>query len=229
MSEQQLNEKKTAGEAAAAYVKDRMTVGLGTGSTVRYTTERLAERMKEEGLKIQGIPTSHATRELAEELGIPLVSLDQVEAIDVTIDGADEIDGSLNGIKGGGGALLFEKIVASVSRRNIWVGDSGKKVETLGKFPLPVEVVPFALPVVLRKLEHKGMNPIVRENGKDRFVTDSGNWIIDLHLGAIEDSAALEIWLNLLPGVVENGLFLQRADLALISQEGTIHTYERPE
>ncbi|HEX7063543.1 MAG TPA: ribose-5-phosphate isomerase RpiA [Bacillales bacterium] len=229
MSEQQLNEKKAAGEAAAAYVEDGMTVGLGTGSTVRYTTEKLAERMKEEGLRIQGVPTSRATRELAEKLGIPLVSLDQVEVVDVTIDGADEIDGDLNGIKGGGGALLLEKIVASASRRNIWVGDSKKWVDQLGEFPLPVEVIPFSFPVVFRKLQQKGMNPIVRKNGEDRFLTDSGNWIVDLHLGAIEDPQELEIWLNLLPGVVENGLFLQRADLALISQDGTIRTYERPE
>ncbi|HEX6922675.1 MAG TPA: ribose-5-phosphate isomerase RpiA [Bacillales bacterium] len=227
MSKAQVNEKKTAGEKAAAYVEDGMIVGLGTGSTVRYTTEKLAERIKEEGLRIQGIPTSVATRELAKNLEIPLVSLEEVESVDVTIDGADEIDGNLNGIKGGGGALLFEKIVASASKRNIWVADSGKKVNQLGKFPLPVEVVPFSAAVMMRKLEAEGMNPVVRKSGEDNFVTDSGNWIFDLHLGAIEDPAALEIWLNLLPGVVENGLFLGRADLALVAADGTVHTYER--
>ncbi|HET7577639.1 MAG TPA: ribose-5-phosphate isomerase RpiA [Bacillales bacterium] len=221
------NEKKAAGEAAAAYVENGMIVGLGTGSTVRYTIEKIAERIKAEGLQIKGIPTSRATEELAKELGIPLVSLGEIDGIDVTIDGADEADGNLNGIKGGGGALLFEKIVASFSKRNIWVLDSRKKVEQLGAFPLPVEVVPFACPVVLRTLESEGMNPVVRENNGERFVTDSGNWIVDLHLRNIDEPEQLETWLNLLPGVVENGLFLNRADLALVANGESVHPYKR--
>lgn len=228
MTDKQTIEKKSAGQAAAAYVENGMTVGLGTGSTVRYTIEKIAERIKAEGLNIQGVPTSERTRQLAETLGIPLVSLEDVDAIDVTIDGADEVDSRLNGIKGGGGALLFEKIVASASKQNIWVVDSQKKVEVLGHFPLPVEVIPFACPTVLRALQRENMNPVVRTNEtNDYFVTDSGNWIIDLHLEKIDDPESLETWLNLMPGVVENGLFLQRADLALVANGDTVEKYER--
>lgn len=222
-----VNEKKVAGIAAAEYVEEGMIVGLGTGSTVRYTIEELARRIEEEGLHIQGVPTSAATEDLAQALGIPLVSLEKAGEIDVTIDGADEIDGALNGIKGGGGALLREKVVASVSKCNIWVADSRKKVEQLGQFPLPVEVIPFACPVVMRRFEQKGMNPQMRKKTENIFVTDSGNWIVDLCLGEIENPEALETWLNLLPGVVENGLFLKRANLAIIAAGETVHKYER--
>lgn len=222
-----VNEKKVAGEAAAKYVENGMIVGLGTGSTVRFTTEKLAERIETEGLQIQGVPTSQATEELAKSLGIPLVSLGEVAEIDVTIDGADEIDGALNGIKGGGGALLREKIVASISKRNIWVADARKKVEQLGKFPLPVEVIPFACPVLMRTFEKNGMVPEIRKDGEAYFVTDSGNWIVDLHLEKIEDAEALETWLNMLPGIVENGLFLKRANVAIIATGESVKKYER--
>lgn len=223
----EIKEKKQAGKAAAAYVEDGMTVGLGTGSTVRYAIEKIAARRKTEGLHIQGVPTSKKTSRLAESLEIPLVSLEDVKSVDVTIDGADEVDSQLYGIKGGGGALLWEKIVASASKRNIWVVDAGKKVTTLGAFPLPVEVVPFACPVVKRKLENAGMKVDVRYSGDSVLVTDSGNWILDLDLGTIEDPEALEAWLNLLPGVVENGLFLNRADLVVIGGDDGVLEYER--
>lgn len=223
----QLKEKKLAGEAAASYVKDGMIVGLGTGSTVRFATEKIAERMKKEGLQIQGVPTSQATKELAKALNIPLISLDEMEDIDITIDGADEVDGKLNGIKGGGGALLFEKIVASASKRNVWVVGGGKKVKTLGTFPLPVEVVPFACPVVLRRLRTEGVEALVRMSGNEPFITDSGNWIIDLHLRKIEDPKSLETQLNLLPGVVENGLFLNRADTVIVAEGEGVKEYNR--
>jgi ribose 5-phosphate isomerase A len=173
--------------------------------------------MKTESLNFRGVATSVETERLAESLGIPLITLDEVNKLDVTIDGADEIDANLNGIKGGGGALLREKIVASATKKNIWVGDSSKKVAMLGKFPLPVEVVPFACSVVLRQLEEKEMNPVVRSVGGENFVTDNGNWIVDLHLDRIEDPWRLEQWLNLLPGVVENGLFLNRTELAVFA------------
>lgn len=226
MSDQN-HEKKQAGEAAAAYVEDGMTLGLGTGSTVRYAIEKIAARRKAEGLHIQGVPTSQKTSELAHSLEIPLVSLEDIESVDVTIDGADEINDQLDGIKGGGGALLWEKIVASASKRNIWVADSQKKVATLGAFPLPVEVVPFAMSVVKRKLDKEGIQARERCSRDNFFVTDSGNRILDLDLGIIENPAALESWLNLLPGVVENGLFLNRADLVVISEGNEVREYER--
>lgn len=223
----QINGKKQAGEAAAAYVKSGMTIGLGTGSTVRYAIEKIAARRKTEGLHIQGVVTSNRTSQLAQSLDIPLVSLEDVEAVDVTIDGADEIDQQLDGIKGGGGALLWEKVVASVSKQNIWVVDATKQVTTLGAFPLPVEVVPFAYPAVRRKLENEGIKVSARYNEGQYFETDSGNWILDLYLGAIENPQALESWLNLTPGVVENGLFLNRADHVVIGDTNGTCKYQR--
>ncbi|HET7628493.1 MAG TPA: ribose-5-phosphate isomerase RpiA [Bacillales bacterium] len=215
---EQANEKKFAGEAAAEYVENGMTVGLGTGSTVKYTIEKLAERMNNEGLRFRGVPTSFQTERLAQSLGIPLVTLDEAIELDLTIDGADELDNRLNGIKGGGGALLREKIVASASKRTIWTAHAAKKVEKLGTFPLPVEIVPFAAAVVLRKLEGEGMRPEIRQVNGEPYETDNGNWIVDLHLGEIDDPEHLEQWLNLLPGVVENGLFLNRTDMAVIAE-----------
>lgn len=221
------NEKKMAGVEAAKYVKDGMTVGLGTGSTVRYTIEKLADRMRSEGLTFQGVPTSKATSELAKSLGISLVTFDDIDSIDVTIDGADEVDTNVNGIKGGGGALLLEKVVASASERNIWVADASKKVECLGQFPLPVEVIPFACPLLIREFSKTNMNPEIRKNNGEPFVTDSGNWIIDLSLGRIENPEAMEIQLNLMLGVVENGLFINRAEMALIADGASVHTFKR--
>lgn len=222
-----VSEKQRAGQAAAEYVKSGMTVGLGTGSTVRHTIEKLADRMRTEGLAFRGIPTSTETADLAKSLGISLVTFKDIETIDLTIDGADEIGPGLNGIKGGGGALLLEKIVAFASNRTIWVADSSKMVEHLGKFPLPVEVIPFATPMLFREFEKTNMNPVIRQIKGEEIVTDSGNWIIDLHLEKIDDPTVLEMQLNLMPGVVENGLFLNRTDLALIAETDKVHTYER--
>jgi ribose 5-phosphate isomerase A len=203
--------KKLAGEKAAAYVENGMVVGLGTGSTVYWTIMKLGERVRE-GLQIQGVPTSRRTEELALELGIPLLDLAEVDEIDLTIDGADESDGDLNLIKGGGGALLREKLVASVSRRFIVVADESKWVASLGKFPLPVEVVPFGWELTSRQLGKLGCDPVLRMAGDEIYLTDNGNYIIDCHFGVIKDAKSLSETLNKWPGVVENGLFVNMAE-----------------
>src|SRR5687768_2955828 len=186
-----------------------MKVGLGTGSTVHFTLERLAERVRE-GLKIACVPTSVDTEGKARALGLTLVELAGVEALDLTIDGADEIDAAFDMIKGGGGALLREKVVASITRREVIIVGADKLVARLGKFPLPLEVVPFALAVVQRALERRGAVPRVRQaRAGGVYLTDNGNQILDCHFpGGIPDAAALERELDQLPGVVETGLFV---------------------
>ncbi|MFC7391765.1 ribose-5-phosphate isomerase RpiA [Scopulibacillus cellulosilyticus] len=225
--DQQSYEKKIVGEKAAEYIEDGMTVGLGTGSTVAFTTKKLAERIKTEGLSIQAVSTSHATSELAKSLGIPLKDLNDVKKIDLTIDGCDEFDPDLNGIKGGGGALLFEKIVAVSSDKNIWVADASKSVRRLGAFPLPVEVLPFGWKHMFGAMEDKGLQPKLRMSGKDPFLTDSRNFILDCHVKEIEDAKSLAKWLNALPGVVENGLFINIADQVLLANNDKVDVITR--
>lgn len=222
-------EKQLAGEYAAQYVEDGMVVGLGTGSTVYYTTKKIAERVKLEGLSLQFVSTSKGTTELALSLGLQIRELDEVGQIDLTIDGCDEFDPYLNGIKGGGGALLFEKIVAASSNVNIWVADQAKEVSTLGQFPLPVEVLPFGSRHTFKKLEEKGLCPQFRKAQDGSFVlTDSQNLIIDLHLQKVENPETLSQWLNAIPGVVENGLFLTIADRVVVANgSGDVRVIER--
>ena len=208
--------KRISGEKAAEYVKDGMVVGLGTGSTVYYTILKLGEMVKD-GLDIIGIPTSIETERLARELGIKISTLDEHPEIDLTIDGADEIDPELNLIKGGGGALFREKIVASASKMEIIVADERKLVNKLGeRFHLPVEVVPFSYSVVFRRLDSMGLNPTLRKKNDEIYITDNGNYIIDCHTGPIENPKELEKDLNLIPGVVENGLFIGLAHIAIV-------------
>lgn len=201
--------KKAAAEAACAYVREDTIVGLGTGSTVDWAVKHLGERVKQ-GLRIRGVPTSLRTEKLAREVGIPLVELDEVEEIDVTIDGADEVDPKLELIKGLGGALLREKIVASLTQRQIIVVDPSKLVDKLGtKSPLPVEVLPFGAKVVERRLVKLGMKPTLRVKDGKPVVTDNGNLVLDVRFAdGIGAPAKLESELNNIPGVVENGLFL---------------------
>ena len=209
-------EKEAAGRAAAKLVRDGDIVGLGTGSTAYFTVVALGERVKA-GLKIIGIPTSLQTADLARAVGIPLTTLDEHPEIDITIDGADEVDPNLNLIKGGGGALLREKVVASVTRKMVVVADSGKIVSALGKFPLPVEVISFARTVVEKKVVALGGVPKLRTRPDGSpFLTDNGNEILDCSFGTIADPAALARELNGLPGVVEHGLFIGLAKLALV-------------
>ncbi len=211
-------EKELAGRTAAKLVREGNVVGLGTGSTAYFAVVALGERVKA-GLKIVGIPTSVQTEELAQKVGIPLTTLDEHPAIDITIDGADEIDPQLNLIKGGGGALLREKVVASVSKKMIVVGDSGKVVPVLGRFPLPVEIVPFARPAVERRIALLGATSKLRFNGDGNpYITDNGNQILDCSFGKITEPAWLARELSNTPGIVEHGLFIGLAKLALVGR-----------
>ena len=209
-----MNEKQLAAEQAVDYIKDGMIIGLGTGSTVAFMLNELSQRVKK-GMKITAVSTSAVTTKLATSLGIRISKLSEVDEIDLTIDGADEVDENLDGIKGGGGALLHEKIIASISKQNIWIVDSTKLVKTLGKFPLPVEVVQFGSNHLFREFEKKGYKPTFRDAGKNRFITDNNNYIIDLKMDRIEDPSALDIKLKSCPGIVETGLFYDIADVVL--------------
>ena len=221
-----MNSKKVAGEKAIEYVKDDMVLGLGTGSTAYYSILKLSERIKD-GLKVKAVSTSSSTTKLANELGIPLISLNAADHIDLTIDGADEIDSALNGIKGGGGALLYEKLVAASSRRVIWVADSSKKVNVLGRFPLPIEVIPFSYSHLLKQLDQLNMKPSLRYTNGSIFVTDEGNYIIDLQLNVIENPYELHNRLKLMPGVVETGLFIGMADTVIIGDGDNIEVIDK--
>ncbi|MCZ8511056.1 ribose-5-phosphate isomerase RpiA [Paenibacillus filicis] len=221
-----MNAKKIAGEKAADYVKDGMTVGLGTGSTVYWTILKLGERVKQ-GLELRGVPTSERTRQLAEQLGIPLVPLAEAEPLDLTIDGADEISDELDLIKGGGGALFREKMVALASKRLLIVADESKRVQRLGAFPLPVEVVPFAWEVTARRIERLGCHPRLRLADKGTFLTDNGNFILDCDCGLIAEPAVLNRKLKELTGVVDTGLFIGMADTVIIGASEGAKTVER--
>jgi ribose 5-phosphate isomerase A len=211
-------EKEAAGRAAAKLVQDGDVVGLGTGSTAYFAVLALGEQVKA-GLKIIGIPTSVQTADLARQVGIPLTTLDEHPEIDITIDGADEVDPKLNLIKGGGGALLREKVVAAASKKMVVVADSGKIVSVLGKFPLPVEVISFARTVIERKIAALGASPKLRKKSDGSvFVTDNGNQILDCSFGKIADPAALARSLSEMPGVVEHGLFIGLASLAIVGR-----------
>ena len=209
-----MNEKKIAAEYACDYIEDGMIVGLGTGSTVAFLLNKLSQRIKT-GLNISAVSTSAATTKLATSLGIKVSKLSDIDEIDLTIDGADEVDENLNGIKGGGGALLYEKIIAATSKKNIWIVDSSKLVKTLGKFPLPVEVVQFGSTHLGIRLENNGFRPTFRMNGNTRYITDNNNYIIDLRMENISDPVSLDIKLKSFAGVVETGLFNGVADIVI--------------
>jgi ribose 5-phosphate isomerase A len=211
-------EKELAGRAAAELVVSGDVVGLGTGSTAYFAVVALGERVKS-GLKIVGIPTSVATAELARVVGIPLSTLDEHPEIDITIDGADEIDPQLRLIKGGGGALLREKIIAAASKKLVVVADSSKLVPVLGKFPLPVEIIPFARAVLEKKIAALDATCKLRTRaGGTAFVTDEGHHILDCNFGKIADPPALARALSDMPGVVEHGLFIGLAKMALVGK-----------
>lgn len=224
--------KFVAAKRASDMVEDGMRVGLGTGSTAAWLVRCLGEMVREQGLKFTAVPTSVRTAELAREMGINVISLDEAKWLDLTIDGADEFDADLNLIKGGGGALLQEKIVATASDQMVVIADAGKEVETLGAFPLPVEVIPFGwqttqalIEEILVSMDVLGRNATLRMNGDAPFVTDEGNHILDLHLKRIGNARQLAMVLNQIPGVVENGLFIDICDTVIIGYgDGTVET-----
>lgn len=215
--------KFVAAKRAAEMVEGGMRVGLGTGSTAAWLVRCLGEMVRDDGLKIRGVPTSTRTAELARDVGIEVISLDEAKWLDLTIDGADEFDADLNLIKGGGGALLQEKIVATASDQMVVITDASKEVETLGAFPLPVEVIPFGwqttkalIEETLISMDVLGRQTSLRMNGSVPYITDEGNHIIDLHLNRIGQPRQLAMVLNQMPGVVENGLFIDICDTVVI-------------
>ena len=215
--------KFVAAKRATGFVESGMKVGLGTGSTAAWLVRCLGELVREEGLRIKGVPTSSRTAQLARDVGIEVISLDEAKWLDVTIDGADEYDRDLNLIKGGGGAHLQEKIVATASDQMVVIADISKRVDTLGAFPLPIEVIPFGwqttktlVEELLTGMDVLGTNTSLRMNGDVPFITDEGNHIIDLHLNRIGNARQLSLVLNQVPGVVENGLFIDICDAVVI-------------
>ncbi|WP_136440852.1 ribose-5-phosphate isomerase RpiA [Pacificoceanicola onchidii] len=215
--------KFVAAKRAAEFVEDGMRVGLGTGSTAAWLVRCLGEMVREEGLRIKGVPTSTRTADLARDVGIDVMSLDEAKWLDVTIDGADEFDSNLNLIKGGGGALLQEKIVATASDQMVVIADAAKEVEHLGSFPLPLEIIPFGwrttqtlIEETLVSMDVMGRQTSLRMNGDRAYITDEGNHILDLHLSRIGNPRQLAMVLNQIPGVVENGLFIDICDTVVI-------------
>ncbi|MCU1296790.1 MAG: Ribose 5-phosphate isomerase [Acidobacteriaceae bacterium] len=225
-------EKEAAARASLRFVKHGNVVGLGTGSTAAHAVRLLGEKVKA-GLKITAVPTSYQTKELAESLGIPLTTLDELardeaKQIDVDIDGCDEFDLHLNLIKGGGGALLREKIVASASRKFVVIADSSKQVPVLGKFPLPVEVIPFARALLAKEIAKLGATVRLRQYAYGNpFVTDEGHHILDCHFGEIPDPPLLSRTLSDMPGVVEHGLFINLATVVLVGKNGNVEELRR--
>lgn len=215
-------EKQAAARAAVELVESGSIVGLGSGSTATFAIRFLAERVHS-GLKIVGIPTSQASKTLAEQLGIPLTTLEEHPVIDIDIDGADEIDPHMNLIKGGGGAMLREKVIASASKRFVVVAESTKLVQALGKFPLPVEVISFAESLVRSRIEAMGATVSLRKYAYGNpYVTDEGHHILDCNFGEIADPAELNAKLHAIPGVVEHGLFIGMAEMAFVGKDGTV-------
>jgi ribose 5-phosphate isomerase A len=226
--------KREAAAEALKRVQPGMKLGLGTGSTAKHFVELLSERVRG-GLQVVGVPTSETTRALAESVGVPLTTLDEAPQLDMTVDGADEIGPDLTLIKGGGGALLREKIVAAASARMIVIADESKWVPALGRFPLPIEVMPFGFAATRRAIEAATAaagcsGPTTLRQGKDghAFVTDGGHWILDAALGRIPDAGLLATRLSGIPGVVEHGLFIGMAQTAILAGPAGIRVVERP-
>ena len=221
-------QKRQAAAIAVEWVRPGMRLGLGTGSTARHFVELLAERVRS-GLDVVGVPTSETTRADAARLGVPLTTLDETPELDMTVDGADEIGPDLTLIKGGGGALLREKIVAAASGRMVVIADESKWVPVLGRFPLPIEVMPFGLAATRRAVEAVCASPAEVRKGKDghAFVTDGGHWILDAKMGRIADPQSLSERLFRIPGVVEHGLFIGMAQAAILAGPAGARVVER--
>jgi ribose 5-phosphate isomerase A len=225
------NEKRNAALAAVKHVKDNFIVGLGSGSTAAYAIEAIGEKIKQEKIRLLAVPTSYQAFLLAVKSGITITTLEEHPAIDVTIDGADQIDPKLNLIKGMGAALAREKIVATASKQNITIADKNKKVKALGEnnHPVPVEILPFAIASVKQKIEKFGGTPILRE-GKGKLgpvITDNGNAVIDAVFGVIDNAEELEKKLKMIPGVVETGLFIGLANIAYVGNNSSVEKIEK--
>ncbi len=224
--------KKAAALEALKFVKPGMSIGLGTGSTANHFIEALSAKVKE-GLNIKGVPTSRASKELAEKLGIPLTNLDAQPYLDLTVDGTDEFDSEFRLIKGGGGALLFEKIVASSSRYMVVIADESKRVKKLGKFPLPVEIMRFGTKATAWKMEHAfkmlkvDAKMVLRVKDEKPFVTDGGHFIIDCTIGTIPEPEKLASLLKGIPGVVETGLFIGICSIVLMGTPKGVKEFKR--
>ncbi|MCC3144186.1 ribose-5-phosphate isomerase RpiA [Halanaerobium sp. Z-7514] len=210
-----MNPKKLTGEKAADFITDGMMIGLGTGSTAYYAIKKVGEMVRN-GLNVKAVPTSKETADLAAEEGIELIELSEVEKLDITIDGADEVDPDFNLIKGGGGALLREKIVAAATERLIIIVDESKLVNKLGDFLLPIEVTPFNWEYTQKMINKMGATSEIRKKGGEIFVTDNDNYILDCDFGKIENPEKLTIDLNTIPGVVENGIFANMAEIVVV-------------
>lgn len=222
-----VNPKKWAAERAVELIENGMTIGLGTGSTAYYAINRIAERVRE-GLQIQAVASSKSSEDLAVQWGIPIVPFSSIDTIHLTIDGADEVDDRFNLIKGGGGALLREKILAANSQTFIVIVDESKMVGTLGQFPLPVEIVPFASELTMNKLKALNFNPIIRKKDHADYITDNGNLIADCYLERIVNPEEAGSLLKSIPGVVEHGLFIQMASTVIVGNvDGTIRVLAR--
>lgn len=222
--------KKKASLEAVKHIKDGFTIGLGSGSTVAYAIQEIGKRIQQRKLRILGVPTSHQAMMLAVHCGIPITTLNEHPQLNLTIDGADQIDRQLNLIKGMGGALTREKIVASATKQFVIVADETKLTEKLGtNCVVPVEVLPFALPTVMLKMQEKGGKPVLREaKGKvGPVVTDNGNFIVDVDFGPIKAPKELDSKLKSIPGVIETGLFVEMADVVYVGTPTTVERLER--
>lgn len=220
-----MEQKRIAGEKAAEYVKDGMTIGLGTGSTAYYMVEAVG-KLVAKGMNLRAVPTSKATEAQARKLGIPLVSIDEVEYLDLAIDGVDEIDPQFNAIKGGGGALFREKVVASCAKEVIWIMDESKPADAIGDFPLPVEILPYGYTHVLRQMEAAALHPVLRVKDGKTFVTDNGNYIADLHIGAPMNIEEVAAKLRGMVGVLETGLFLNMCKRMIVGTDSGVKVTE---
>ncbi|MCQ5130949.1 ribose-5-phosphate isomerase RpiA [Butyricicoccus faecihominis] len=219
--------KKMAGDKAAEYVKDGMVLGLGTGSTAFHLVNAVGELVKN-GMKLKAIPTSKATEAQACELGIPLLTIDEVDHIDLAIDGVDEIDPQFSAIKGGGGALYREKVVATLADEVIWIMDESKLVDQIGAFHLPVEIAQYGSKQAMKKMEEFGFHPVLRVKEGRTFVTDNGNFIADLHLGAGFDIEDVRQKLGTIVGVLEHGLFLNMCKRMVVGTKDGVKVIENP-
>jgi len=222
--------KKRVALEAVKHVKDNFVVGLGSGSTTAYVIQEIGEKIRLEGLQILGVPTSHQAMMLAVHCGVPLTTLNEYPQLDVAIDGADQIDRELNLIKGGGGALAREKIVASAAKEFVIVADETKLVEKLGtNHTVPIEVLPFALPTVMVKMRELKGKPVLREGGGKvgPLVTDNGNFVVDVDFGLVDDVKELDLQLRLISGVIETGLFVGMADVVYLGKSDGVEKLVR--